>query len=102
MLPTRIFEKIKQPQEGETITVVDSHLKVPNEPIIPIITGDGTGPDITRAAKRVLDAAVEKAYNGKRKIVLVPCPCRRRIPQGIRRLAARGHNQGNRELHCRH
>ena len=43
-------------------------LVVPSDPIIPFIEGDGTGPDIWRASVRVLDAAVEKAYGGKRKI----------------------------------
>lgn len=54
---------------GEKITVTNGQLNVPDHPIIPFIEGDGTGPDIWSAASRVLDAAVEKAYNGKRKIV---------------------------------
>jgi isocitrate dehydrogenase len=64
-----IFEKYEMPAQGEKITV-DSNgkLNVPNNPIIPFIEGDGTGPDIWNAAVRVLDAAVEKAYNGERKI----------------------------------
>lgn len=53
---------------GEKITVNNGVLNVPNEPIIPFIEGDGTGPDIWAAASRVLDAAVEKAYKGERKI----------------------------------
>lgn len=53
---------------GEKITVVDGVLNVPNNPIIPFIEGDGTGPDIWKASYRVLDAAVEKAYNGEKKI----------------------------------
>ena len=44
------------------------YLNVPNNPIIPFIEGDGTGPDIWAAASRVLDAAVEKAYKGEKKI----------------------------------
>ncbi|MEK6974880.1 MAG: NADP-dependent isocitrate dehydrogenase [Candidatus Thermoplasmatota archaeon] len=56
------------PKDGQPIVMKDGHLVVPNHPIIPFIEGDGTGPDIWRAAKRVLDAAVEKAYKGKRKI----------------------------------
>ncbi|KMT59267.1 NADP-dependent isocitrate dehydrogenase [Paenilisteria newyorkensis] len=52
----------------EKIQVVDGVLKTPNNPVIPFIEGDGTGPDIWRAAKRVLDAAVEKAYNGEKQI----------------------------------
>ncbi|MGJ7920452.1 NADP-dependent isocitrate dehydrogenase [Neobacillus sp. LXY-4] len=55
--------------QGEKITVKDGVLNVPNNPIVPFIEGDGTGPDIWRAASRVLDAAVEKAYKGERKIV---------------------------------
>ncbi|WP_185762591.1 NADP-dependent isocitrate dehydrogenase [Bacillus methanolicus] len=55
--------------QGEKITVTNGVLNVPNNPIIPFIEGDGTGPDIWAAAQRVLDAAVEKAYKGERKIV---------------------------------
>jgi isocitrate dehydrogenase len=54
---------------GEKITISNGVLNVPDFPVIPFIEGDGTGPDIWAAAVRVLDAAVEKAYNGKRKIV---------------------------------
>ncbi|OIN66502.1 NADP-dependent isocitrate dehydrogenase [Exiguobacterium sp. KRL4] len=53
---------------GENITVTNGTLNVPNAPIIPFIIGDGTGPDIWNAAVRVFDAAVEKAYNGEKKI----------------------------------
>jgi len=53
---------------GEKIKVKDGKLIVPDEPIIPYIEGDGIGPDIWRAAQRVFDAAVLKAYEGKRKI----------------------------------
>lgn len=52
----------------EKITVKNGILNVPNNPVIPYIEGDGTGPDIWRASKRVLNAAAEKAYNGTRKI----------------------------------
>jgi isocitrate dehydrogenase len=55
--------------QGEKITVTNGVLNVPNHPIIPFIEGDGTGPDIWRAASRVLEAAVEKAYKGEKKIV---------------------------------
>ncbi|HNX27932.1 MAG TPA: NADP-dependent isocitrate dehydrogenase [Syntrophomonadaceae bacterium] len=51
------------------ITVNNGILNVPDEPVIPFIIGDGTGPDIWAAASRVLDAAVEKAYQGSRKII---------------------------------
>lgn len=55
--------------KGEKITVQQGVLQVPEHPVIPFIEGDGTGPDIWAAASRVLDAAVEKAYTGKRSIV---------------------------------
>ncbi len=62
----RVFPK---PTTGEKITRgADGKLSVPNNPIIPFIEGDGTGPDIWRASVRVLDAAVEKAYGGTKKI----------------------------------
>ncbi|HEY1086223.1 MAG TPA: NADP-dependent isocitrate dehydrogenase [Archangium sp.] len=53
---------------GEKITLTNGKLNVPNNPIIPFIEGDGTGPDIWRASVAVIDAAVQKAYGGKRKI----------------------------------
>src|SRR5687768_14839267 len=53
---------------GDTITISGGKLNVPDQPIIPFIEGDGTGPDIWRASVRVFDAAVEKAYGGTRKI----------------------------------
>ena len=54
---------------GEKITITDGKLNVPDHPVIPFIEGDGTGPDIWNASVRVFDAAVEKAYGGKRKII---------------------------------
>src|SRR6266478_2103376 len=57
------------PTGGQSIAVLsDGRLEVPDHPVIPFIEGDGTGPDIWRASVRVLDAAVNRAYNGKRKI----------------------------------
>lgn len=53
---------------NQIISVENGKLNVPNNPIIPFIEGDGTGPDIWRASQKVFDAAVEKSYNGKRKI----------------------------------
>src|SRR5437763_10333525 len=55
------------PPAGEKITRTD-RLNVPENPIIPFIRGDGTGPDIWAASERVFDAAIQKAYGGKRKI----------------------------------
>ena len=60
--------KLVPPAAGAKITIRDGQLTVPENPIIPFIEGDGTGPDIWRAAVRVIDAAVHKAYAGKRKI----------------------------------
>ena len=62
------YKKIVIPEEGEKIKVEGGKLLVPDKPIIAFIEGDGTGPDIWRASKRVFDAAVEKAYRGKKKI----------------------------------
>ncbi|RAL26837.1 NADP-dependent isocitrate dehydrogenase [Thermoflavimicrobium daqui] len=62
------YTHLKPPTAGEKITVENGTLRVPDQPIIPFIEGDGTGPDIWAAAQRVLDAAVEKAYQGKKKI----------------------------------
>jgi len=59
---------VKVPAGGEKILIRDGDLQVPDQPIIPFVEGDGTGRDIWRAAQRVFDAAVQKAYGGKRKI----------------------------------
>jgi isocitrate dehydrogenase len=62
------YQNIKVPADGAKIGFKDGKLQVPDRPILPFIEGDGTGPDIWRAAVRVFDAAVEKAYGGRRKI----------------------------------
>src|SRR6202045_1899588 len=59
---------VQVPAGGEKITISNGKLHVPDRPIIPFIEGDGTGRDIWRASVRVFDAAVQKAYGGKRKI----------------------------------
>ncbi|RYD84306.1 MAG: NADP-dependent isocitrate dehydrogenase [Verrucomicrobiaceae bacterium] len=56
------------PASGEKISISNGKLTVPNNPVIPFIRGDGTGPDIWASSERVFDAAVEKAYGGQRKI----------------------------------
>ncbi|OHB71556.1 MAG: isocitrate dehydrogenase (NADP(+)) [Planctomycetes bacterium RBG_16_41_13] len=56
------------PKEGSAITKEKTHLVVPNDPIIPFISGDGTGPDIWNASVRVFDAAVSIAYKNKKKV----------------------------------
>lgn len=63
------YKHISVPAEGEKISIKDEKLHVPDNPIIPFIEGDGTGPDIWRASQMVFDAAVEKAFKGKKKIV---------------------------------
>ena len=65
-MPT--FANVKVPTEGTAIKRESGRLVVPDNPIIPFIEGDGTGPDIWRASVRVLDASVTKAYGGRRKI----------------------------------
>ena len=61
-------ERIARPTTGTRIGYENNRLVVPDDPIIPYIEGDGTGPDIWRATKYVIDGAVEKIYGGKRKI----------------------------------
>jgi isocitrate dehydrogenase len=62
------YEKITVPAGGERIRASGDKLQIPNNPYLAYIEGDGTGPDITRACLRVWDAAVQKAYGGKRKV----------------------------------
>ncbi len=61
------YQSVKAPQ-GDKIHIEKGVLKVPDRPVIPYIEGDGTGPDIWKASVRIFDAAVEKAYGGKKKI----------------------------------
>ena len=62
------MSKINIPEKGKKISIKDSVLNVPNNPIVPYIEGDGTGPDIWKATVNVINSAVEKAYNGEKKI----------------------------------
>jgi isocitrate dehydrogenase len=64
-----LYSKLTPPTTGSKITVAEGRLVVPDQPIIPFIEGDGTGPDIWKASQRVFDAAVEKAFGGKKKVV---------------------------------
>ncbi|MBL7715349.1 MAG: NADP-dependent isocitrate dehydrogenase [Bdellovibrionales bacterium] len=68
MTNTPTFKNLQAPSRGERITIQNGKLTVPNNPIIPFIEGDGTGKDIWKSSVAVFDAAVEKAYGGKRKI----------------------------------
>ncbi len=62
------YRIVTVPTDGEKIRIKDGKIQTPDRPIVPFVEGDGTGRDIWRASKRVLDAAVEKAYGGKRSI----------------------------------
>jgi isocitrate dehydrogenase len=62
------FEKLNLPLEGRTIEFENGQIRVPPDPVLPFIEGDGIGPDIWAAARRVLDAAVQKAYGPERRI----------------------------------
>jgi len=65
------LNELRVPEWGEPIGWDGKAISVPDKPVIPYIEGDGTGPDIWRATQRVLDAAVEKAYGGRRRIAWV-------------------------------
>ncbi len=67
-MSTPKFQKLTPPKNGEAITMGPNGLNVPSRPIIPYIEGDGTGPDIWRAAQHVFDTAVKRAYKGERQI----------------------------------
>jgi isocitrate dehydrogenase len=64
-----MFEKVQVPEEGEKIEIAGDVLRIPDEPVIPFIEGDGIGPDIWAATRRVVDAAVAAKYGGDRRIV---------------------------------
>lgn len=64
-----MFEKVNVPEEGHKIEIVGDALRVPDDPIISFIEGDGIGPDIWAATRRVVNAAAEKKYSGDRKVV---------------------------------
>ena len=63
------FEQLTAPTEGERIGIVNGQFVVPNKPIIPVIEGDGIGRDIMKVTRRVVNAAVQTAYNGENEIV---------------------------------
>src|SRR5687767_6132389 len=68
MVITPTFKDVTVPADGQAITFSAGRLQVPERPIVPFIEGDGTGPDIWRASVRVFDAAVQRAYGGRRRI----------------------------------
>ncbi len=63
-----MYNHISIPESGEKLAIKNGALRVPDQPIIGYVEGDGIGPDITRASMRVWDAAVERAYGGRRKV----------------------------------
>ena len=63
------YRDLTPPTAGDAIVMRDGRLEVPAQPVIPFIEGDGTGPDIWRAAQYVFDAAVTRAYGTSRRIV---------------------------------
>jgi len=69
------FDKIVVPSQGDKVTVENGKVNISDNPIICYIEGDGIGGDITRASKRIWDAAVDKAYGGKRKIAWMEIYC---------------------------
>ena len=87
------------PLDGDAIQFQDRTLSIPDNPIIPFIEGDGTGPDIWRAARTVFDAAVQQAYGGRRRVAwyytrylparrptgssTIGCPKARSTPSGV-------------------
>src|SRR3989449_7694065 len=72
-MPTERF-KLKPPSDGHKIIIAEGRLKIPDDPIIPIIEGDGIGPDVTRAARKAVSAAVERVSGGRRHIVWYDVP----------------------------
>jgi isocitrate dehydrogenase len=67
-MSTAMAAKFTAPADGAKMSISNGRLVVPDNPIVPFIEGDGTGPDIWRASVRVMDAAVQKAYGGRRRI----------------------------------
>jgi isocitrate dehydrogenase len=65
---------LKPPSEGHKIMIAEGRLRVPDDPILPVIEGDGVGPDVTRAARRAVSAAVDRTYSGRRTIVWYDVP----------------------------
>jgi isocitrate dehydrogenase len=75
------FTMLRPPEDGHIITIRSGRPVVPDDPIIPFIEGDGTGPDIWRASVRVFDAAVAKAYGGTRRVAWFDVPAGERARQ---------------------
>src|SRR5438445_3017758 len=65
---------LRPPERGHKILIAEAGLRIPDDPIIPLIEGDGMGPDVVRAARRAIDAAVASAFGGRRRIAWYPGP----------------------------
>ncbi|HYT00189.1 MAG TPA: isocitrate dehydrogenase (NADP(+)) [Thermoplasmata archaeon] len=65
---------LRPPESGHKILITESGIRVPDDPIIPLIDGDGVGPDVVRAARKAIDAAVEDAFGGRRRVVWYSVP----------------------------
>jgi len=65
---------LRPPEAGHKILIKEGGLHVPDDPIVPLIEGDGIGPEVVRAARRAIEAAVERAYGGRRRLVWYPVP----------------------------
>src|SRR2546425_578362 len=65
---------LRPPDAGHKILIAEGRLRVPDDPIIPLIEGDGIGPEVVRAAQGAIDAAVENTFGGRRRIVWYPVP----------------------------
>ena len=86
---------------GEKIQIDEESRKlvIPNNPIIPFIEGDGIGPDIWHASQIVFDAAVEKAYGGKKKIAWLEVLAGEKAYDQDRRMASRGDHRDDKGVH---
>src|SRR5438093_10683935 len=65
---------LRPPEAGHKILITGSGLRVPDDPVIPLIEGDGIGPDVVRAARSAIDAAVATSFGGRRRIAWYPVP----------------------------
>ena len=85
------YNGVPVPAHGKAIEFSGGEFHVPDQPIIPFIEGDGTGRDIWKASRRVFDAAVEKAYGGKKKIAWLEVFAGEKVLQSVQGMAAAGY-----------
>ncbi len=94
------YQHIVVPTDGEKITCLNDPRCVPDQPIIAFVEGDGIGRDIMNASRRIWDAAVEKAYSGRRKIAWMEIYAGEKAANGLRRqLYARRDIRGAARIH---